>query len=488
MFMFHIYWGVPSIARRALRELWLIQVLEHAWREGVPQPYSGQVHELTWDTISTEHVQVLHDEFLHNRNPKAHPPWRGLFGFRRAAGAPPTSVQEAEARREEQLLELVAWAQLSGEFAIPPKTWDEDEEVEERMERAAALVAKRRRRAEESEKGGKRGEGDEERVAPQSFGETDSRADTNAVRAPPVASPPYPMRAVAEHGPQPVNMVQVIVFDDLPSDKAAVGPPADLPQADGGAVIAPRSKLLKAQVAPLESAPGPVREAFANPAEKADAPPPQDAGEEHSRYGGAGRTLEAHPLPPVAAVSASLGLSNRMGSTKSSGRRVRSVASGHVATTAADHMKRADELREAGKDLSADEERATAYLLPLLEEYKVQYWYWEAVEIVRKLCLAGLLGMIKPVSVMQVSAGTILCFAFAMGYISCRPFARPGANLVTITLNIILFLFFFLGLQLKVHLLNDPTMPLGSMILALFICAFCTVTAPLLFNVHHASF
>ena len=176
-----------------------------------------------------------------------------------------------------------------------------------------------------------------------------------------------------------------------------------------------------------------------------------------------------------------------MGSTQSSGRRVRSVASGHVATTAADHMKRADELREAGKELSADEERATAYLLPLLEEYKVQYWYWEAVEIVRKLCLAGLLGMIKPGSVMQVSAGTILCFAFAMGYISCRPFARPGANLVTITLNIILFLFFFLGLQLKVHLLNDPT-PLGSMILALFICAFCTVASPLVFNVHHASF
>lgn len=62
-------------------------------------------------------------------------------------------------------------------------------------------------------------------------------------------------------------------------------------------------------------------------------------------------------------------------------------------------------------------------------------------------------------------------------YSVLRPFAKPGANLVTMVLNVSLFLFFNVALMLKVKLLNDVE-PLGAMVLAIFVVSFVVPFIP----------
>ena len=132
-----------------------------------------------------------------------------------------------------------------------------------------------------------------------------------------------------------------------------------------------------------------------------------------------------------------------------------------------------------------EEEEAMETLAVLLEDYKVQFWYWEIVEVVRKLLLSAVLSLIDPGSIMQVSAGLLLCALFTTFYTLCRPFATSGANLVTIVLNGVLFMFFFFALMLKVHLLND-TRPIGKFVVALFALAFATPLTPYCVKISHS--
>lgn len=59
---------------------------------------------------------------------------------------------------------------------------------------------------------------------------------------------------------------------------------------------------------------------------------------------------------------------------------------------------------------------------------QVNFWYWDIVDLVRKLLLTGVLSCITHGSVKQVAAGTLLSFIGVVLYLRLNPYAS-GAPL-----------------------------------------------------------
>lgn len=60
------------------------------------------------------------------------------------------------------------------------------------------------------------------------------------------------------------------------------------------------------------------------------------------------------------------------------------------------------------------EAKLLLYMDFMLDVYRVEFWWWEIAEILRKLALAGVLSLIAPGSVMQVATGCIVSFGFVL--------------------------------------------------------------------------
>lgn len=60
------------------------------------------------------------------------------------------------------------------------------------------------------------------------------------------------------------------------------------------------------------------------------------------------------------------------------------------------------------------EAKLLVYMDFMLNVYRVEFWWWEIAEILRKLALTGVLSLIAPGSVMQVAAGCVVSFGFVL--------------------------------------------------------------------------
>lgn len=66
----------------------------------------------------------------------------------------------------------------------------------------------------------------------------------------------------------------------------------------------------------------------------------------------------------------------------------------------------------------------------LFVAYKPQYWYWELVEVCRRLIMNCVLGSILPGSAQQIIIGIVLATMFMKVYHQCQPFADMDTNLL----------------------------------------------------------
>ena len=105
-------------------------------------------------------------------------------------------------------------------------------------------------------------------------------------------------------------------------------------------------------------------------------------------------------------------------------------------------------------------ETAMAEVAFLFGAYRLDCWYWEVVELVRKLMLTSILALIAPGSAGQVVCGLLIAFVALLAALTKAPYAQPRLNVVAQVAQLNLFLLLFVGLLLKVRFLFFP--PLGS--------------------------
>ena len=93
----------------------------------------------------------------------------------------------------------------------------------------------------------------------------------------------------------------------------------------------------------------------------------------------------------------------------------------------------------------------------LFAVYTTKCWYWESVELVRKLILTSILALISPGSAGQVVVGTLVAFFALLGNLRLRPFSEKSLNFVNAVAQMNLFFFLFVALLLKVNLDGDQS-------------------------------
>jgi hypothetical protein len=91
----------------------------------------------------------------------------------------------------------------------------------------------------------------------------------------------------------------------------------------------------------------------------------------------------------------------------------------------------------------------------LFAAYHTQTWYWEAVELARKLALTSILALIAPGSAGQVVVGFILAFIMLLANLSIKPYADAGLNFVNVVTQLNLVAFLFVALLLKINVDNE---------------------------------
>lgn len=86
----------------------------------------------------------------------------------------------------------------------------------------------------------------------------------------------------------------------------------------------------------------------------------------------------------------------------------------------------------------------------LFAAYRCGCWYWEAVELLRKLLLTSILALISPGSAGQVVVGFVLSFVMLMANLRIQPFAEASLNSINALAQLNLSAFLFVALLLKV--------------------------------------
>ena len=89
--------------------------------------------------------------------------------------------------------------------------------------------------------------------------------------------------------------------------------------------------------------------------------------------------------------------------------------------------------------------------------YSSACWYWEAVELGRKLVLTSILTLIAPGSAGQVLVGLLIAFFMLVLNLRLRPYADSGLNSMNALSQYNLFFFLLVALLLKVNLDGDAS-------------------------------
>ena len=93
----------------------------------------------------------------------------------------------------------------------------------------------------------------------------------------------------------------------------------------------------------------------------------------------------------------------------------------------------------------------------LFAVYTSKCYYWESVELIRKLVFTSVLALISPGSAGQVVVGLMVALLSLLANIKLKPYARSSVNIVNQGAHANLYLLLLCGLLLKVNLDGDNT-------------------------------
>ena len=91
----------------------------------------------------------------------------------------------------------------------------------------------------------------------------------------------------------------------------------------------------------------------------------------------------------------------------------------------------------------------------LTAEYDPAFFFWELVEVLKKLLLVGVMSVVLPGEVNQLIGGFVIVLCFLVALLVAKPFQRAEDNVIALASNFGLALFFFFSLILKYQTLTE---------------------------------
>ena len=103
---------------------------------------------------------------------------------------------------------------------------------------------------------------------------------------------------------------------------------------------------------------------------------------------------------------------------------------------------------------SAAEQRLAANISFLFAEYEPHMFWWELAEMGRRLLLVGLLVVIEPGTILQLSLGTIACGSYLMVQLQAKPYLNESDNFIALGSSFALLMMFFCCVLYKYNALT----------------------------------
>lgn len=100
---------------------------------------------------------------------------------------------------------------------------------------------------------------------------------------------------------------------------------------------------------------------------------------------------------------------------------------------------------------SPAEEHAENRIGFLFEAYHVDCYYFEIVELCRKLLLTGVMALVRPGSVAQIVMGLLVAFAAVLLYAKLAPYSARGVNRLSFVAQVNVWLFLLVALLLHIR-------------------------------------
>ena len=106
--------------------------------------------------------------------------------------------------------------------------------------------------------------------------------------------------------------------------------------------------------------------------------------------------------------------------------------------------------REAKEDFPT-----IGHLIFLVEAYKPRYYYFEVIEVIRRLLLASVIGVVDAESAAAPTIGLLICFVFLYIFIDFKPYKSKSNCNLGIILQYSIALLFLSALLIKVNATSD---------------------------------
>lgn len=107
-----------------------------------------------------------------------------------------------------------------------------------------------------------------------------------------------------------------------------------------------------------------------------------------------------------------------------------------------------NEILKNSDDLPSDEEKIVRRLGFVFKAYRVEYWWWETTEMLRKFLMTSLLIFVYPDDPAQMAAGAMITFIFLLLNMTFQPFCTTSLNSLQSFSMVAQFLTLFAGILL----------------------------------------
>ena len=91
----------------------------------------------------------------------------------------------------------------------------------------------------------------------------------------------------------------------------------------------------------------------------------------------------------------------------------------------------------------------------LTEEYDPAFFFWELLEVIKKLLLVGAMSIVMPGELNQLVIAFVIALCFLIMLMIAKPYKRPEDDVISLTAGFALVMFFFFTLILKVETLTE---------------------------------
>ena len=114
----------------------------------------------------------------------------------------------------------------------------------------------------------------------------------------------------------------------------------------------------------------------------------------------------------------------------------------------------------------------------IIGDYQPEYYYWEVIELMRKLALSGLIGLVGRGTVAQCVLASMMAFGFFGLSLRCRPFAKTTLNTVKLVSEFQIFGVLLCCVVLQVNAMGLENERIGEDGYGIALVTFCTMIIP----------